>query len=554
MDIDKLLKSIPRREIPSEMDRILSIPQVEQGDGVKESIKWTKRLGTGGATFRPTQGLALDICEKYGGGFLLMQVGYGKTLVALAAGQAAGATNPLILVPPALVKQMHSEMEYWSKRFRFRKSVIESYNRLSTVDGLLESIKPDMIIADEAHNLRHKGSVRTRRFLRYFRNNPRCGFLALSGTMTSKSLMEYAHLLELALRENAPIPLDYYDVQRWAACVDPKGEPNKSDLLSMAPLIKWAELGDFAVTNKKYIRKAFKKRLVSAPGVITTVSGSCGASLYLPRHKVEHSAEIKKALKVLKNQWELPDGEPIADASVHSFAQKNLSLGFYYQLDWCKNGPNYEWLEARRSLDRLVARVLRYSPREGRDSPALVIEWSRAGGGSNELRDAIHAWDQIRYKAKPKTVPVWICEQKIDYLMNWVNSQKKSTIVWYRSKAIEGKLKQHGMSVHGEGSDAPSGQTCAASIAVHGKGRNLQMYHNCFIVETPSNGGTFEQLLGRTHRSGQKADAVWWNYFEFGTALRKAKKDAEYIQETTGSIQKLNLATFIDYTKEIKKC
>ncbi len=71
------------------------------------------------------------------------------------------------------------------------------------------------------------------------------------------------------------------------------------------------------------------------------------------------------------------------------------------------------------------------------------------------------------------------------------------------------------------------------------------MYRRCFIVEPPANGATFEQLLGRTHRAGQTADAVWWDYFDFGDALKRAKAGAEYIEATHGSPQKLNLATFL---------
>jgi len=441
---------------------------------------------------------------------------------------------------------MESEAVKWAEHFKFTTPVIISYGILSTQTDLLNRLKPDLIIADEAHSLKHKGTNRTRRFIRYFHQNPRCGFVALSGTITSKSLLDYAHLLELALRERVPIPLNRYELERWAACVDPDGEPNQSDLNRLAYLVQWSKQSQLTPTNQASIRRAYKERLTTTAGVISTRAGSCDASLYLKKHTPTHSPKVKEALKKLRDEWTTPDGEPIADASTKSRAFKNLAMGFYYVWDWGPTGPDLEWLEARRNLNRLVSKVLRYSPREGRDSPALVIEWSRSGRGSVELRQAVSLWDDIKKRADPQTVPVWICQEKIQYLANYVFEFSESVIIWYSSAAVGASLFHLGLTVHGAGSLPPNGETCAASIAVHGKGRNLQMYERCFIAEAPSNGATFEQLLGRNHRAGFKGDACWWDYFDFGTAVKKAKSHAEYIEQTQGTIQKLNVATFIN--------
>jgi hypothetical protein len=545
MDLDKHLKNLKRRAIPSDLERVLNMPR-ESGEGSeKAAAYWTAALGLGGASLRPVQGSGLDLCAIYGGGVVLAGVGHGKTLIALLAGAAAGAKTPVVVVPPALVSQMEAEAIKWSEFFRFPTPVVLSYGILSTRSTVLEDIKPDFIIADEAHYLRHKTAARTRRFIRYFRDNPRVGFLALSGTMTAKSLLDYAHILELALRDRAPIPLNRYELERWAACVDPDGEPNQSDLNRLAYLVQWSSQSKLTPTNKESIRYAFRQRLTTTPGVIATRRSSCDASLYLKKHTPKHSKPIRDALKLLRNEWKTPDGEPIADASTKSRTFKNLSLGFFYRWDWGETGEDLEWLESRRELNRLVGRVLRYSPREGRDSPKLVMDWSRNGGGSPELRAAVLKWDEIKDRANPTPEPVWLCRSKMDYLANVLFDAPGPLIFWYTSNAIGQALADLGIIVHGAGSAQPTGDTCAASINVHGKGRNLQMYERGFIVEPPANGGTFEQLLGRTHRAGQKADAVWWDYFDFGDAVKRAKSHAEYIEQTQGSAQKLNLATFL---------
>ena len=64
----------------------------------------------------------------------------------------------------------------------------------------------------------------------------------------------------------------------------------------------------------------------------------------------------------------------------------------------------------------------------------------------------------------------------------------------------------------------------------------------------PSSGKVWEQLLGRTHRPGQGADVVEVHIYQhtgaYKQALSSAIKDAEYIQDTTGSGQKLLYCTY----------
>jgi len=54
----------------------------------------------------------------------------------------------------------------------------------------------------------------------------------------------------------------------------------------------------------------------------------------------------------------------------------------------------------------------------------------------------------------------------------------------------------------------------------------------------------WEQMLGRTHRAGQKSDTVFCDILQhtgpFRKALKNARADAKYIENTTGQRQKLN--------------
>ena len=64
---------------------------------------------------------------------------------------------------------------------------------------------------------------------------------------------------------------------------------------------------------------------------------------------------------------------------------------------------------------------------------------------------------------------------------------------------------------------------------------------------TPT-GKQWEQMIGRTHRYGQDADAVRVQVLtvvdEQVAGFEQAQADAEYIQQTTGQKQKLCLATY----------
>ena len=91
-------------------------------------------------------------------------------------------------------------------------------------------------------------------------------------------------------------------------------------------------------------------------------------------------------------------------------------------------------------------------------------------------------------------------------------------------------------------------ETCAASYNVHGTGKNLQAWRNQLLLDPPSSGQAWEQLLGRTHRQGQTADEVLFHYYdhtdEFRNAIVTAKASAAYIQETTQTPQRLLYATW----------
>lgn len=559
--IGSLFKKSPNRT-PSDLERILNIESSRTLNASALALKWSNKLTLTNASLRPIQGLALEVISVYGCLFGSIGVGWGKTLICLLAGSAAGAKRPLLLCPPALVKQMEQEAKTWSRLFRFVPPKIVSYGTLSTEKGrtLLRDYGPDLIIADEMHALRHKTSVRTKRVLRYFTHtNPTAGFVGVSGTITSNSILDYGHLLELCLRDRAPIPLSRMGVgglQSWASCIDPAGEGTAEDYRAIWPLVRWAGHGEFipdtAREKKTIVRDAFRKRLTSTPGVICTSESSCEASIHIVEHRPPTGQNIRRALERLARTWETPHGDPIVDASHYARTAKQLSLGFYYRWDW-PGEPDLEWLNRRRAFVRAVSRVLRYSAREGLDSPSLVERWLEAGKGNTETRHAWSDWLEVKHKPAPDLVAVWIDDSIIEYALDWLARQKDPAMIWYQSIAVGEALYDLGLPVYGADTECPSSDPryphrIGASIAVHGKGRNLQKYHTGLVLE-PCSGARFEQLIGRYHRQGQRADLVEFHILQHTKPLRdamvKARTDALYIEQSTGQKQKLNFSRYL---------
>ena len=557
-----------REKIPTCLDRIVAAP-VHRFDPLAAevaAVKWSMKLNGRGAYLRPVQGAALEAISIHKTLLGLIGVGAGKTAICLMAGQAAGAKRPLVLAPPALVAQMKEDLAWWAERFDFIAPRLVSYGKLSVVSGanILEDFKPDLVIADEAHYLKRASSARTKRFLRFFFENPTVGFIGVSGSLTSSSLNDYSHLLSLTLRERAPIPLSRHELAQWAACIDAKGEPVKEDWSKMWGLVEWHNaqengpsgfFADPAVfsheAKKKAARAAFKERLLTTAGVVHTSNFSCDASLHIELHDLHPSERVTKALKELEDTWRRPDGEELIDASQKATVAKNLSVGFFYRWAWPFGRPDYEWLEARAEWNKEVRRVLTYQSRVGLDSPKLVEEYASSGKGSKALQRAWAAWRLQKHKPQPPKDAVWLTDRVVKWAVRWLRRQSQPSVLWYSSHAMGEALARQGVQVFGAGSKTPSGRLVAASIRVHGTGKNLQEYANAMVIEPPvGGGGGYEQLLGRHHRQGQTEDLVTFGVLchtdPFKKAFENANIEAKYIEETTGVKQRLNAAVTLN--------
>lgn len=471
-------------------------------------------------------------------------VGAGKTLLSLLIPGALASQSTVILVPPSVRRQLEEvDIPRYGNHFLFdtEKIHVVAYSELSsaTKGDALDRYKPDLIVADEAHSLRNKQSARGKRFLRYLKENPSTRVVALSGTMTTRSVLDYQHLSEAALRKNSPLPSRWNELQDWASALDAK------PLKPMKP----GALMEFCAPGEDDHRAGFRRRLVETLGVVATSESSLGTSLILDALRPEAVVPpvIEEAIKKLKNTWAIGD-EELEDAMRVVAVERQLAMGFYYVWDWPGGVPDREWLQARKDWHVVVRDILRYRSRKGLDSPLLVAAAASRGELRPEEQTAWDAWARVKDRPAPPTIPVWLD----DFAMRRAAKIEEIGVIWTDHRAVEDWFRKHtSFPVYGAGDsrilDEKGDRTVVASIRAHGTGKNLQMWSYGLVMSPPANGQKLEQLLGRFHRPGQEADEVRYDFMLHTEAQRAAMlqaiNDAEYVQETTGQKQKVLYST-----------
>jgi hypothetical protein len=537
-----------------------------------------------------TQAWALQEIKMYEGLLGPIAVGDGKTLLDLLAAMVVpNCKVAVLLIPPQLRNQMLLvDWEFYGQHWQlpnlasgtwFKPGLptlhIIAYSELSSAKNsdVLERIKPDLIIADEAHLLRNASAARTKRFKRYFADHPGTRFCCWSGTLTTKSIKDYAHLAALALKAGSPAPLHWPTVEEWSGAIDPSDWP--TDIGELSALCKPGE----------HVRDGYRRRLEQTPGVVASpATMSCPASLTVLERRIIAPPAINEALAALYGSWQRPDGEELVSALDVSRCAKEISSGFFYRWRWPR-GETPEviakWLQVRKDWHKEMREKLKQS-KEFLDSPFLLakaaIRWHdgythirRDADGKELARETIppHTkngpqpvwasttwpdWLALRDSAQPETEGVWIDDYLAQDAAAWC--REGSGICWYEHDLFGRRVAElAGAPLFGAGTEASTRligergeRSIVASIRSHGTGKNLQQFARNLVANTPSDAAIWEQLIGRTHRQGQLADEVLVLVYRHTPvvieALDRARMLAQYIQDTMGGSQKLLRATY----------
>ena len=400
-----------------EFYRIFALTRRELNGSVDLTEEFRRKGGT--ARLWPIQSAALHEARMQGGLFAPIGVGFGNTLISLLVMKAMGYSRAVYLVPAQLKTQLRNvDYPFWNKHFILpaldRELFILTYEDLSSAKRahMLEALKPQLVIADECHKLRYKNSARTKRFLRYMRSSGADAVL-LSGTITTRSLMDYGHLIELALRNYSPLPNSeraWNDLKEWSEAIDApvRGQIPRSPgaLLSFCNDDELSKITDKVFESQKYVRAGFRRRLIETPGVVATEEGALGTSLVLSARDFELPGAVEQQLFETRRTWKIDD-EEIEEAPHMWSVMRQLSLGFYYVWDWPRGEKNFAWLQARAQWHQAVREFLRYRSRPGLDSPFLLTAAIERGEIGDELTSLWRAWKFQRQKLpQPPRKPV----------------------------------------------------------------------------------------------------------------------------------------------------
>lgn len=521
------IRDLPRRQ-PSTVDLVQQL---------------TKTLGRGGQTLRPCQALALRDIGVCRGAFLPLGVGEGKTLVSLLAPVVVQAKRPILLCPAALVEKTERDRIEYSKYWKVPTHLrILSYEQLGRVNGAntLGLWRPDLIIPDECHKLKNKDAAVTRRVWRYMDDQPETMFVAMSGTVMSKSIKDYAHILRWCLKNNAPIPNHEGDLIEWSNALD--------DGVNFLTRIQPGALLDFGGTGDTPLERArdgYRKRLVETPGVVASLHPEgCDASLYIRPLRYDVSPQTERHFETLRSLWETPDGWAFTEAVECWRHARELALEMVYL--WHPR-PQNEWLEKRRDWAKFVRETIQNS--KTLDSEKQVaLECIHGKLGDFYYR----AWKNIEPTFKINQIAEWHGDSALRVCGDWL---RHGGLVWCEHIEFADKLSAEtgvpyfgagGLNAKNESIDQYQGKAAILSVAANIAGRNLQRFSRNLLASPPMSALGWEQLIGRTHRPGQKADTVTVDYLfgcvEHHQGVVRGREGAKFHKSMQGTEQKLLLA------------
>lgn len=559
----------------AEFQRIRSLPRREWASyGKALSDQITPLLARPGGTMRlfPQQAVALQEIHQLQGGAIALGVGEGKTLISLLAPYVLGSQRPLLVLPANLIDKTKRD-----QRELARDWLIPSHLKMISYEWLgrtgakdeLAHYQPDLVILDEAQMAKNaKGSRASACAIRLMlyaqeRRSKRASFRAvvMSGTFTTSSYKEFSHLFWMALMGLSPVPLSHMDLEEWCSALD---EDGVADWERVQPgVLEWFLAAGVPATLEN-VRKACGLRIVQTPGVVASLNERLGVPLLVRAWPVVESTgrtptrltervrtindsgtvhkplrlcgrAIDDALELLIRKWELPDGRELFDGKDVWRHANEILLGFYYV--W-EPPPPREWVEARREWGRFVR-----SKRGSKYHSTLDV--------ANHFPDEetlVH-WQEVRdtYDPEKCKAPVWLCDSVVDACTEWMHKNRHG-IVWTRHIAFAERLAtksglpyfgRKGLDANGVYIEDASGPIIA-SVKSNYKGRNLQKkWHTALCPSFPSSGEIAEQMIGRMHRTGQRASQVVIDVYvggaehlaAFWAAHRKAQFQASTLQQ-----------------------
>lgn len=571
----KLGKAVRRFGVSrsSEFDRVVALPRRDWRtdptiDGAIVGLEAFLHAKAGAALCSPEckcprslwkeQAVALLELADTQGVFGALGVGKGKALLSVLAPVVLGAERPILFVPAQLRDQTMRQVlpkarAHWKTHPGLR---VHGYSELSIASGkrMLLTYRSDLILLDEAHEVKSMDSARGKRVREYLKEEPLTRVVVLSGSVTKRSILDYWQLLLWSHKpDRCPVPNDWQQLKDWSCALD-EGIPPEQ-VMAPGALMLLCNEGETA-------RAGYRRRLTETPGVVASGDNELACSIVIARHPVKVPNHISSMMAEMRRSWATPGGEEFSEAIELWRHMRELACGFYYR--WDPAAPS-DWLLARKAWKTWARETIRNN-RRSLDSELVLVNYLDRVASSEETRVSkddfegiklLTDWRTIKDTFDPNTVAVWESDFALTAASLWLNTSvsdehPEGGIVWTSAVAFGERLAtESGYRYFGAGMEASTAIADAtgpiiASISAHGQGKNLQRWSRNLVATPPSSGKTWEQLAGRTHRHGQMGDKVefdvWTHAEELEAALRQARNDAAYIEATIGARQKLCFA------------
>lgn len=615
--------------IAADTQRIMDVPiRVPCSDAELEEFSRNNLLASAyarGERFKPSQGRAIKEFHEYMagdiGGMHPIGVGNGKTLACYAMHDHAyknGVRKSMQLCPSHLVHQLVGRDLRWARtmipfgtpvhnmhglspsaRMLLAKSgksgiYVFPYSLLSTKDAseLLDAIAPELLICDEAHMLANHTAARTRRLFWYVTAKRPKG-VCLSGTLTSKSVVDYHHLMSWTMRESSPLPLSRSLAEEWGTVIDAKAtvggaSTNSAAFASMRPLAQWARENfpdeDMSGHATEAFRKAYRLRLTHTRGIVSSDSETLGTSLTLCNVPVEEKGKregwdkLATLIGNVKTAWITPNGDELEHA-IHIFKWLyELSAGFYNELTWPETDEyaNRKQLSRQDASDHLelakdhhaagqayhkaLRDFLSWNTDTAVDTPMKAGQSMHLHGARHVPGQLHHLWQQYHaadFEGRPDrdAKAIRVCDYKVNDILKWAQQLPKGegALIWCHHLEMAAWVYE---VLHAAGLNAvlrPSDEEVEnpdnnhkimiLTVRKYCEGKNLQHFVHQYVAQWPRQARTAEQMLGRCHRTGQKADELFVTMnntlevddLNFAACLN----DSAYIAQTMGTPQKL---------------
>lgn len=466
-----------------------------------------------GTELRPWQAISLLELAAHRGLFAGLPVGQGKTLISWLAPVMLQAKRPVLIVPASLVDKTRADFASYVDTWRAPNPwpIIVTREALSVESGvkLLETLRPDLIMIDECDKFANPKSSASRLIDRYIvEHQDEVAVLAMSGTISRKSIKGYAHLLGWTLRDKAPVPNSSGELELWALVLDDHGtrdvrQPDPGPLgATIAEALEW-----------------YRERLTQTPGVVIVDEDSCDQPLTVRVRLAKEDAKLDEEFRLFlkgnlfeggtRAPLENPDGMSVSDPLSRWSFDGQAGCGLY--LRYKRPGPPQEWRDAKRAVSRFVRDRIDESQSTRRplftEAPTLR---------RYEDHPIVKAWNEAceLYGKKFPTEAVWLSSSVIESALEWLREDDEPGIVWSgvtefgEAFATAARLPYYGP----EGKERMSGRglhvadpraSLVSSWHANMSGFNLQAWRRHLIVHPPQSAKWLEQIFGRAHRAYQ---------------------------------------------------